>query len=113
MKNLGIPRTEVVLMKQHKEWKTAYLDEEKILKRILGETVVDIQHVGSTAIQNINAKPIIDISIGVENKEKLTTVKDKLEQNGYIHRPNHGDENRIFMVKGDEECRTHYLHIQV
>ena len=54
----------------------------KILKSILGDDAIDIQHIGSTAIPAIKAKPIIDIAVGVTDFEKIMSHNEQLEKEG-------------------------------
>ena len=51
------------------------------LGNILGEDAKDIQHVGSTAIKTIKAKPIVDLAVAVESLDIALKHKDKLEKN--------------------------------
>lgn len=53
-----------------KDWITEFEREKEILLRAIGEWVKDIQHIGSTAIPGICAKPVIDIMIGVKSLEE-------------------------------------------
>lgn len=64
-------------------FKDIYLEEEKILKSLLGNYIVRISHIGSTSITNIKTKPIIDILIEI-NFDNKDIVKDVLLNNDYI-----------------------------
>ena len=66
-----------------KAFKTVYSNEESILKSLLGNYISRISHVGSTAIENIKTKPIIDILIEIDFANK-DTVKYILLKNDYI-----------------------------
>ena len=61
---IGLKRGTVRLIDHQDEW--IYEAENTIgeLKRLMGTAAIDIQHIGSTAISSIHAKPIIDIVIG-------------------------------------------------
>lgn len=61
---LGLNKGEVRLAKPTREWHELYRREKKLLQNLIGEHVVSIQHFGSTAIDHIEAKPIIDILVG-------------------------------------------------
>jgi GrpB-like predicted nucleotidyltransferase (UPF0157 family) len=65
MSHIGLKRGMIKLSPHNPKWKSEYYKHEKILKRILSEFILDIQHIGSTAIEGIVAKPIIDIAIAV------------------------------------------------
>ena len=58
--SLGLKRGTVQLELHDKQWDEAAIQTIKILKSILGDDAIDIQHIGSTAIPAIKAKPIIE-----------------------------------------------------
>ena len=64
-------------------FKDIYLDEEKHLESLLGYYIIRISHIGSTSIINIKTKPIIDILIEIDFKNK-DIVKNVLLNNDYI-----------------------------
>lgn len=108
---LGLRRDIVELFDHNILWEK-YAHETIIeLKNIFGPTAIDIQHIGSTAIKNIKAKPIIDIVVGVNELNEVDAFIEKLAQNNYFHRPFKEDD--VLFVKGNtkEETRTHHIHI--
>ena len=110
-KKIGLHRTSVCLENNYEYWASEFKKEEQLLRSILDDLLIEIEHVGSTAINHIFAKPIIDIAIAVSNESIFPEVIKKLTDNGYILRPDNGDDERIFIVKGNESNRTHYIHI--
>lgn len=94
-------------------WKAWYVEEESFLRPLLPQAV-QINHVGSTAIQSIWAKPIIDILVEVPIECDLSGVKDVLEENGYICMTE--CENRISFNKGYTENgfaeRVFHVHVR-
>ena len=77
--SLGLKRGIVQLESHDKQWDEAAIQTIKILKSILGDDAIDIQHIGSTAILGIKAKPIIDIAIVYRKddiEEKWVVVPD-------------------------------------
>lgn len=64
MKELGVKRGTVKLIAHQDEWHKEADRTIKELKHLFGNTAIDIQHIGSTAIPSIHAKPIIDIAVG-------------------------------------------------
>ena len=102
---LGLKRGCVKLMPHQEEWHAIAQDTIKILLDILGGSAVDIQHIGSTAIKNIEAKPIIDIAVGVRRFEDIEPYITVLEENGIIFR---GDDNdgQLFVI-GDFACESY------
>ncbi len=63
---LGVPRSHVRLASHDPRWLDCYTAAETDLKRCLGNRLTAIEHVGSTAVPGLDAKPIIDIMVGVE-----------------------------------------------
>ena len=116
---IGLKRRTVMLVPYNPIWIDLYDDEKQILESIFGDTIIAIEHVGSTAIPGIPAKPIIDIYIGVESLEVALAMKEKFEESGHEHRPfvpgNTIEELNAeeLYVKGSEACRTHYIHVTV
>lgn len=107
---VGLRRGTVELKEQKEEWKQEYEREVSRLKSIIGDKVNDFEHIGSTAIEGIKAKPVIDM-IAVVDLEKSDEIVRILEENGYEHRPNGDLGDRIFLAKGSEDNRTHYLSL--
>lgn len=110
---IGLARGTVKIIPYSFEWEDMYRQEEKLLYSLLGESAIDIQHVGSTSIEGLDSKPIIDIAIGVRSLDDVEKFRNSLEGAGYQFRGNAGVEGRITFAKGTEELRTHYLHIEI
>ncbi|MBA2653936.1 MAG: GNAT family N-acetyltransferase [Gammaproteobacteria bacterium] len=77
--------------------------------------VIDIQHIGSTAIPGMAAKPILDIQIAVASLEEMKIIAiPALQKLGYEYWYENPDPERLFFVKGMPpfgEKRTHHVHI--
>lgn len=108
---IGLKRGTVVLDKHHQEWGQAFEAEKESLKNLLGDSALDIQHIGSTSIPGLAAKPIIDMLMAVKSLEEAQNIRPILENAGYEYRENGSDQDQVLFVKGPEELRTHYLHI--
>ena len=105
---IGLKRNTVKLIPHQKEWIDIYKETESELRRLLQEEVQTIVHIGSTAIKDIVAKPIIDIAVAIESFEKLDKIQKKLIQNNYEDR---GEKigGHLF-VKRKEDLTTHHIH---
>jgi len=106
---IGLERGLVRLVPYTGEWKQLFEEEKGLLQTAIGQYVLDIQHVGSTAIPGMVAKPIIDIGIAVTCFEEATVCVGPVEQLGYEYRGEHGIPRRHYFVKGDP--RTHHIHM--
>jgi GrpB-like predicted nucleotidyltransferase (UPF0157 family) len=65
------------------EWKSFFINEEKLLKLHLKGEYKSIIHIGSTSIEEMDAKPIIDISIAVNELKDTIFYEEKLLPSGY------------------------------
>jgi len=76
-------------------WTTQFEALRKILAKHLGDDMLAIEHVGSTSVKGLKAKPIIDLDIVIAaNDEVRDRVIDKLAQLGYVHRGDLGITGR-------------------
>ena len=101
-------RVEVV--SYNSNWKKMYKEESEKIKNILNDIIVDIHHIGSTAIPGIKAKPVIDILVEVKDIEAVDRYNNKMEELGYEAMGEHGIPKRRFFRKGGNK-RTHHIHI--
>jgi len=110
---IGLKKGTVKLVPHNVEWHKIAADSIIELKTILQEIVVDVQHIGSTSINNISAKPIIDMVVGLENKHQILdkNILYKLEQNGYMRNTEHDNVGKIFFYKGYDDIVTHHVHV--
>ena len=110
--SLGLKRGIVQLEPHDKQWDEIALQTIKTLKSILGDDAIDIQHIGSTAIQAIKAKPIIDIAVGVTDFDSIIKYNEQLQKEGIFYRSS-DVEHQLLYVMGDMEndTRTHHIHV--
>lgn len=90
-------------------WHQLFAEEEARLREVIGEHVVAIEHIGSTAICGLSAKPIIDVAAAVHETADAGKCVKPLENIGYEYRGESGIAGRYYFVKG--EPRTHHLHM--
>ena len=98
---LGLERGVVRLAEYNAGWKQLFEEEQARLRAAVGQWVLDIQHVGSTSIPRIAAKPILDIAVAVSNFEKASVCIEPMQHLGYEYRGEHGIPRRHFFVKGN------------
>lgn len=93
------------------EWPARFESGRDLLRQAIGPWVVDdIHHVGSTAVPGLDAKPIIDILVGVEDLGHSRACFELLAGLGYLYAPYLAEEMHWF-CKPDPGRRTHHLHL--
>ncbi|ACA55781.1 GrpB family protein [Clostridium botulinum] len=92
------------------KWKIEYKKEAEKIYKIMKDEIVQIHHIGSTAIRGIYAKPIIDILVEVENINNVDNYNEEMKFLGYIPKGEYGIKGRRFFLKGLYD-RTHHVHI--
>lgn len=108
---VGLERGTVELEPHDPAWREAYEAEVDRLESIAGDRFLGYEHVGSTAIEGIPAKPVIDLLALVADLETAREVVPTLEDHGYEHRPDGDVSGRVFLAKGPRSNRTHYLSV--
>lgn len=112
---LGLKRGEVFLCPHEKAWETEAQRTISRLWEILGNRAKDIQHVGSTAVPAIKAKPIIDIAVAVDDFQHMLSLKEELEKNGFYYRPCQQEGQLLFACgscyDGSGELQPHFIHV--
>lgn len=112
--NLGLRKDEVKIVPFEKDWKNEFV---RIKKEILLYTKLkdyQIEHIGSTAIHDMPAKPIIDILVGIQDLSEINhSIIEGLKEVGFlrlrVNRP-----NEIVFAKFTDntyEIKTHYIHL--
>lgn len=91
----------MILSEYNPRWKSAFEELEKVYRDVLGELIVAIEHVGSTAIGNISAKPILDIDLVIDDYSVFPDVIKKLHSIGYRYRGNRGIPKREAFSRDD------------
>lgn len=115
---IGLKRGTVQLYDHEKEWEIEARNTISRLKKILGNVIKDIQHVGSTSILSIKAKPIIDIAVAVNDFNDILAFENELKDNGFFYRPKPDTslgEQLLFACgsyyDGTGDLQTHFIHV--
>ena len=77
---------------------------------IFGDNLVDIEHIGSTAVPGLESKPIIDILVAVKSLSLVDEKQNEFEKLGYEYLGEFGIKGRRYLRKGGDE-RTHQIHV--
>jgi GrpB-like predicted nucleotidyltransferase (UPF0157 family) len=101
----------VRLVPHNIEWAARFEEEAERIQAVIGRWIVGgIHHVGSTAVPQLVAKPIIDIAVGVESLESSRACIGLLGEIQYIYAPYRADVMHWF-CKPSPARRTHHLHL--
>lgn len=92
------------------KWNEDYRREAEHIIQILGQELVEIHHIGSTAVEGLSAKPIIDLMPIVRRIETIDAYNGEFEKLGYECMGEFGIPGRRYFRKGGDE-RTHQIHI--
>ncbi len=105
-----------IILTEHKsEWAEYYLEMEAILKEELGDRqILRISHIGSTAINGIWSKPIVDILVEIALDEDMQAVAEEIEKCGFLRMSD--EKGRISFNKGYTENgfdeKVYHLHLR-
>jgi len=112
MMRLGLRKGEIEVYQHDPRW---LAEAEKICRQILnraGSFLINIQHVGSTSIPGLPAKPILDFAIGVEDMANLASLISSLSQMGYIDRGlGPGSIGYVLVFEVADKVRSQHIHV--
>jgi GrpB-like predicted nucleotidyltransferase (UPF0157 family) len=106
---LGLAQGEVTLMPYNALWPVLFEQERRRIAGALQESFLEIQHVGSTAVPGLEAKPILDIAVAIEEFEQGFELVERLTALGYEFKGEYGIAGRHFFTLGN--LTTHHLHM--
>ena len=106
---------EVMLQAYDRRWPDRFVAERDRLLALLPLVFVDIEHIGSTAVPGLVAKPIVDLMAGVETMAMAKSLAEPLCDNGYTTSAefNATLTDRQWFMRWADGHRTHHLHIVV
>jgi len=108
---LGLSRGEVRLVAHQAGWSVAFANEKEQLARILKSSALMIEHVGSTAVPDLAAKPILDIAVAVSSLADTSHWPHLLRDLEYTFFGDREGWGEHFYSKGPDQNRTIYLHV--
>ena len=102
----------VVVLPYDSEWSAAFDAIKAELENALGALVVSIEHIGSTSVKGMSAKPCVDIDVVIKDYSVFSAVVDKLDKIGYEHEGDLGIKDReAFKYFGKEHLMKHHLYV--
>lgn len=109
MKKKRVEPMNITVVEHNPYWKEEYLKEEREIKEILHDELVNSFHIGSTSVPGLKAKPIIDILLVVKDINALDNYSVQFEKLGYEVMGEFGICGRRYFRKGGDN-RTHQIH---
>ena len=100
------------VMPYNKEWAKKYKQEQKIIAGIFGDVAVSIEHIGSTSVEGMWAKPQIDILVIVNDLYLVDSLISKMETEGYTYQEDFNKyDERYFTRDADSGERLVSVHV--
>ena len=103
----------IILVDYNSDWPQVLEQEHSLLLRTLGDSVAQIEHIGSTAVPGLTSKPIIDIMVGLTDFSMADSLVPKIVNLSYTYFPEFEDvmPNRRFFKKLFDDTATHHIHM--
>lgn len=102
----------VVVEPYDEAWKDDFAAIRDELEAVLNGLVLRIEHVGSTSVEGLSAKPVIDIDVVISDRSVLPEVISALESIGYSHEGDLGIPGReAFKYEGKDHLKKHHLYV--
>lgn len=105
----GPEKCDIVIVDYDPAWSVRFRQHASIIARALGGDALRIEHIGSTAVPGLPAKPIIDVLLVIDRPERENTYLPALEQAGYLLRVREPGFDQHHMLRNPE--RDMHLHV--
>ena len=103
--------TAVSIVPYDATWPARFRELAVPMRRVLRDVARRIDHIGSTSVPGLDAKPIIDIQISVQTFEPISAFRDPLESLGYIFRSENEERTKRYFREVPGTMRTH-IHVR-
>ena len=102
----------VIVLPYDRAWKTEFEEIKKELITAIGDLIIGIEHVGSTSVEGLSAKPCIDLDVVIKDYSVFAAVASRLEAIGYLHEGNLGIQDReAFKYENKPHLQKHHLYV--
>lgn len=91
-------------------WQALFAAEAELLRQVFQDNLIQIHHIGSTAVPGLKAKPIIDLLPVVRDIGRVDETNEQMRSLGYLPKGEFGLPGRRYFAKGGDE-RTHHVHV--
>jgi len=98
-------------------WIEAFESEAAILNTVFGQRIIEVHHIGSTAVPGLDAKPIIDILVVLNHTDDINSFDCAMEDIGYrvrgecLDAPVPGIQGRFYFTRQTNGVRSHHVHV--
>ena len=102
----------VIVVPYDSNWKQAFERIKQELLSALHNHIITIEHIGSTSVEGLAAKPVIDLNIIIKDYNAFELVKEKLTGLGYTHNGDQGIKDRhAFKYEDKPHLMRHHLYV--
>lgn len=101
----------ILVVPYNPSWPEMFQREAEAIANVFGDELLAIQHIGSTAVPGLCAKPIIDLMPLVENIERIDGYNAAMAELGYEALGEFGLPGRRYFRKGGSINRSHQAHV--
>ncbi len=102
----------VIVLPYDAKWKSDFEQIKTEIEAALGDLIITVEHVGSTSVEGLSAKPCIDLDVVIQDYSVFDAVVSRLDAIGYIHEGNYGIEGReAFKYLDKPHLQAHHLYV--
>jgi GrpB-like predicted nucleotidyltransferase (UPF0157 family) len=101
----------VIVRPWNPRWAARYAHEAERLRLIFGPVLMSVEHLGSTSVPGLAAKPIIDILVTATSLEEVERLTPMMVRAGYAAKGEQGIPGRRYFRKGSNLRHTHHVHV--
>lgn len=102
----------VMVLPYDSGWASAFEAVKQEIVEALGDLIIGVEHVGSTSVRGMSAKPCIDLDVVIRDRSVFGAVVEKLAAVGYIHEGDLGIRDReAFRYADKPHLMTHHLYV--
>lgn len=102
-------KDQIIVTPYDPEWVHEFNEIGSRIRQVLGDIAIRIDHIGSTAVTGLAAKPIIDVQISVRSLEPVNQYRSQMESIGYVYREETRKEQNDILEKVLKEGELIYM----
>lgn len=108
---VGLEPGTVELAEWSPGWRAAYEREAARLRGLAAGRLLGVEHVGSTAVEALVARPVVDVLALASDENGVVGTTTLLTEAGYERRPDDDGEDRVALARGPPDERTHHVSV--